>query len=112
MADDDGRSLSDTVADTKRQVQQGKDSRGGGLKAGLRAGGSSLSSSGRSMMSDAGAQASSRIGPVQYHKGGKVRKTGNARLKKGERVIPKGKRKKVERLMKRSGMGMTSRGRK
>jgi len=79
------------------------------LKEGLKEGGRDLSESGNRMMSDARDEAASKIGPVQYHRGGKVRKTGNARLKKGERVIPAGKRKKVERLMKRSGMSMKAR---
>ena len=52
---------------------------------------------------------SSSIRPVAYHSGGRVRKGGSARLLKGERVIPRGKRKKVERLMKREGMRMKSR---
>jgi len=51
------------------------------------------------------------IQPVKYHRGGKVRKTGPAVLKRGERVIPAGKRKKVERLMKRNKMKMRSSGR-
>jgi hypothetical protein len=38
--------------------------------------------------------------PPVYHRGGKVRKTGLARLKKGERVLTKGQQK---RLMKRRG---------
>lgn len=42
-------------------------------------------------------------------KGGKVRKTGPAYLHKGERVIPADKRKKVERLMKRSKTRQTGR---
>lgn len=51
----------------------------------------------------------SSIRPVQYRKGGKVRKTGLARLHKNERVIPAGKRKKVERLMKRNKIRMKGR---
>lgn len=35
-----------------------------------------------------------------YKKGGKVRRTGLARVHKGERVIPKSKVKRVEKLMK------------
>lgn len=35
-----------------------------------------------------------------YKKGGKVRRTGLARVHKGERVIPKAKVKRVEKLMK------------
>lgn len=52
---------------------------------------------------------SSSIRPVAYKRGGKVRKTGPAILHKNERVIPAGKRKKVERMMKRSKMRMKAR---
>ena len=48
------------------------------------------------------------VGKVEYHRGGKVRKTGPAIVKRGESVIPAGKRKKVERLMKRKGMKLTN----
>lgn len=34
-----------------------------------------------------------------YHKGGKVRKTGPARLKKGEVVLTKGQQKKLKKRM-------------
>lgn len=75
----------------------------------LKAGGRSLSDSGQKMISDSRDEAASNVRPVQYKRGGKVRKTGRAIVHKGERVIPAGKRKKVERLMKRSGMRMRSR---
>ena len=52
--------------------------------------------------------ADTRITPVQYHRGGKVRKTGPAILKRGERVIPASKRKAVERSMKREGVSLTN----
>ena len=52
------------------------------------------------------------ISPVKYHRGGKVRKTENARVKKGERVIPKSRVKQVERLMKKSRIPMTARKKK
>ena len=60
------------------------------------AAGKSLSSSGKDEDRLAG-EISQRIGAVQYHKGGKVRKTGPAILKRNERVIPAGKRKKAEK---------------
>ena len=44
--------------------------------------------------------ASSDYVPRSYHRGGKVRKTGLARLKKGERVLTRGQQK---RLMKKRG---------
>lgn len=43
---------------------------------------------------------SSDDGSQSYHKGGKVKKTGLARLKKGERVLTKGQQKK---LLKKGG---------
>ena len=36
---------------------------------------------------------------TSYHKGGRVRKTGLARLKKGERVLTKGQQKKLKKRM-------------
>lgn len=36
-------------------------------------------------------------GAPSYHRGGKVRKTGLARLKKGERVLTKGQQKRLMR---------------
>ena len=72
----------------------------------LRAAGSSLSSSGQSEMNRS---SNMSITPSQYKRGGKVRKTGMAKLHKNERVIPAGKRKKVERLMKKSEMRMKAR---
>ena len=75
------------------------------LKSGLKAAGQSLSDYGRDEMD----QSSRGITPVQYRHGGKVRKTGPAILHKNERVIPANKRRKVERLMKRSKMRMKSR---
>ena len=56
--------------------------------------------------------ASDRVTPVQYRKGGKVRKTGPAIVHRGERVVPADKRKKVERSMKREGMSLTNKKRK
>lgn len=84
-----------------RKWSQGK------TASGLRAAGSSLMDSGRDEMDD-----SRGITPVQYRKGGKVRKTGIALIHKDERVIPASKRKKVERLMKRAKMRKTDRSRR
>lgn len=78
------------------------------VKQGLKDGGRSMSQSGQGMIDSARDEAASSIRPVQYKRGGKVRKTGPAIVHKGERVIPAGKRKKVERMMKRSGMRMRS----
>lgn len=43
--------------------------------------------------------------PPSYHRGGKVRKTGLARLKKGERVLTKGQQDQIEKRMKSKGRG-------
>lgn len=50
--------------------------------------------------------------PQQFKRGGKVRKTGRAILHAGERVIPAGKVRRVERLMKRAKMRKTDRSRR
>ena len=105
MADGDLRSAGDI---SSGQATDSGDSR---WKKGLKAAGRSLSSSGQSMMDQSRSDSASRIGPVTYHSGGKVRKGGNARLLKGERVIPRSKVKRVEKLMKRSKMRMKSSGR-
>jgi hypothetical protein len=60
-------------------------------------------------MDDSRSEASSSIHAVQYRKGGKVRKTGPAIVHRGERVIPAGKVKRVEKMMKRSKMRMKAR---
>lgn len=76
-------------------------------KNGLKGAGASLSQSGSDQISAARDQAaanSNRQTPM-YHKGGTVRKTGTARLLKGEYVVPRGKVKRVRRLMKTRGMG-------
>lgn len=78
------------------------------MKQGLKDGGRSMSQSGQGMVDSARGQAASSIRPVQYKRGGKVRKTGPAILHKNERVITAGQRKKVDRMMKRSGMRMRS----
>lgn len=74
-----------------------------------------LKAAGRSLMDSGDAEMSSAAGrgitPVSYKRGGKVRKTGLARLHSGERVIPRGKVKKVERMMKSKRMKMRGSGR-
>lgn len=70
-------------------------------------GGAGLSAAGQKMIEGVRQEAMSdmdRQAPVNlpsYRKGGKVRRTGLARLHKGEKVIPRGKVKKVERQMKK-----------
>lgn len=100
MADDD----TSTSTSTKRW----KDSTA--AKA-TRSAGESLSSSGQSMMDSSRSEAASNIHAVSYKRGGKVRKTGPANLHKGERVVPRGKVKAVEKSMRRMKMRMKSSGR-
>ena len=107
MDDDDGPSLGEHVSETKREVKQGKSDRSSANRGALSAAGSSLSSMGKDE-SDRASAIGENIRPVQYHKGGKVRKTGPAVLKRGERVIPAGKRKKAEKVLRRAGMSLTS----
>ena len=76
-------------------------------KSRLKAAGQSLQESGRDESDSA---ASDRITPVSYKRGGKTRKTGMALLHKGERVIPRGKVKKVEKMMRKKKMRMKDRG--
>jgi len=81
-----------------------KDSKTAG---GMRSAGASMVKSGQEEL---GRAASERITPVQYGRGGKVRKTGGAVVHKGERVIPKGKVKRVEKMMRKAKMRMKARG--
>lgn len=85
-----------------------KDSKGAGALSTV---GSGMQAVGQSMMDRSAEEASSRIGPVSFKRGGKTRKTGLARLHKGERVIPRGKVKRVEKMMRKSKMRMKSSGR-
>lgn len=75
-------------------------------KGGLKSAGKSLLRSGQQELDHA---ANERITPVQYKRGGKVRKTGIAKLHKNERVIPKGKVKRVEKMMRKEKMRMKAR---
>ena len=77
---------------------------------GLGAAGSSLSQSGKDE-SDRASQ--DRVSPTPYgfKRGGKVRKTGPAVVHRGERVIPRGKVKRVEKLMRKNKIRMKASGR-
>jgi hypothetical protein len=87
---------------------------GGGAKPGstnpfaiaAKVAGKTIAAGGRSLAEAAGKYAEN-VHPVEYRKGGKVRKTGRIKIRADERVIPAKKRKKVERLMKRAGMKLT-----
>lgn len=83
-----------------------KDSR---AASGTRAAGRGLADAGSRMMSEGSSRG---FTPVQYKRGGKVRKTGPAIVHAGERVIPRSKVKRVDRMMKRKGMRKTNRGRR
>jgi SLT domain-containing protein len=52
---------------------------------------------------DAARQDSANIHAVSYKRGGKVKRTGLARLHKGEVVVPRNKVKKYRKAMRRSG---------
>lgn len=100
MDADNSQSTSDPNAAAKKNDDR--------LKDAAKTAGRSLSSSGQSMTRGAGGEASSRIGAVSYKKGGRVKRTGLARLHKGELVIPRGKvarAKSAMRKMKSSGRG-------
>lgn len=92
--------------DSSTQSQSPKKWRDSKAASGLRSAGDSLMSSGSDMMDRA---ADDRITPVQYKRGGKVRKTRMAKVHRGERVIPKGKVKRVEKMMRKAKMRMKAR---
>ena len=74
------------------------------LRSGLQKAGKSLSQKGVDMINasrDQAAAGADRPVVPSYKRGGIVRKTGLARVHKGERVIPKHKVKKVERALKK-----------
>jgi hypothetical protein len=97
MADDDSDSSSTDTSNSRWKKSK--------TAGGLRGAGKSLSSMSQSEMDSA----SRTIAPVQYKRGGKVRKTGGAIVHKGERVIPKSKVKRVEKMMRKKKMRMKAR---
>lgn len=68
-----------------------------------RTGGGGLAGVGQRMMSTAADDASRNIHAVSYKKGGRVKKTGLARLHRGELVIPRNKVKRVKKAMRKRG---------
>ena len=98
----------DYSSDTTSKRKRGS----GAVQGGLRAAGSGLSQMGRDFSDSARSETDSSIHAVSYKRGGKIRKTGLKNVHKDERVIPSNKRKKVERMMKRSGMSLTNKKRK
>ena len=66
------------------------------------AAGSALRSYGQDE-SDRASAISQSIRPVSYKRGGTVRKTGLARLHKGEVVVPRSKVKRVKKALRRAG---------
>lgn len=75
--------------------------------AALRIAGKTIATGGASKMESAKGHAEN-VRPVKYHRGGKVRKTGPAVLKRNERVIPASKRKKAEKVLRKAGMSLTN----
>ena len=108
MADDDDSSGWASSTSTTGPSSSSSD-RSKKLKSATREAGQGLQAYGAA---EADRASSTRITPVAYRKGGKVRKTGPAILHRNERVIPASKRKKAERLMKRSGMSLTNKTRR
>lgn len=74
-------------------------------KKGASAAGKSLSAAGQKQLSDVRDEAMSsmdRQNPVpSYSRGGKVRKTGLAKVHRGEYVVPKKKARKVSKLLRK-----------
>jgi len=104
---DDGFDPSADASSANREAQSDSGWKKSRAAGGLRAAGKSLSQSGRDELNDASRMAPT---PVAYHRGGKIRKTGLKRLEKGERVIAKGKTKRVEKMMRKAKMRMKARG--
>ena len=102
MADDDGPSLGDHVAETKRETS--KSGKGRGAASAVASG---LSSMGKDE-TDRAEKIGENIHAVAYKRGGKVRKTGPAIVHRGERVIPASKRKKAEKVLRKAGMSLTN----
>jgi hypothetical protein len=102
-ASQDSGGTSNSGSNSGSSKSRWKDSKTAG---GLRAAGSSLMSSGQGEL---GRASSMSITPSQYKRGGKVRKTEKALVHKGERVIPKSKVKRVEKMMRKKKMRMKAR---
>jgi hypothetical protein len=77
-----------------------KDSKGASA---ARSGGSGLAAAGQRMMSDSAEESARNIHPVSYKKGGRVKRTGLARLHKDEYVVPRNKVKRMKKAMRRRG---------
>lgn len=60
-------------------------------------------------MKDRLASEENRAWPQRYKRGGLVSKSGRALVHKGELIVPRAKRKRTERLMKRSGIRLKAR---
>jgi hypothetical protein len=105
MADSEDAYSYDNSSSTRKKGMSDK------TKGRLNSAGSALQSYAQ-QESDRADAISQSIRPVQYHRGGKVRKTGPAILKRNERVIPASKRKKAEKVLRRAGMRLTNKGRK
>lgn len=105
--DDDGDDGNSSSGSTSTASSSSSGWKGSRAQKGTSKAGAGLSAAGQKMIEGSREEAMAnmdRQAPVNlpsYRHGGKVRKTGLARLHKGEKVIPRGKVKKVERRMKK-----------
>ena len=110
-AGDYSTSIGDGSSDNSSSSDSSSRKKSGGMskktKDRLSSAGNSLSDMG-SDEADRSAQITASIRPVQYKRGGRVRKTGPAIVHKDERVIPASKRKKAEKVMRKAGMSLTN----
>ena len=110
---DPATNTSDSESDASNPYGGSRSSSSGGKSKsrgnkGIEKAGAGLRAAGQKMIEGSREEAMANMDrqtPVNlpsYRHGGKVRKTGLARLHKGEKVIPRGKVKKVTRAMRRS----------
>ncbi len=92
--DPDGPDATDSNSSSSSRKSKTKDS--------LRGAGSALSSY-ASQESDRASDIAQSIRPVSYKRGGTVKRTGLARVHKGELVIPRGKVKRAKKAMRKAG---------
>ncbi len=83
---------------------------GSRVKKAGEAAGRSLNQSGQDALSSVRQEAASAVERMQsYKRGGKVRKTGPAKLHRGELVIPRGKVKRVKEALRKTKRKSTGR---
>ena len=112
MADDSGLTGDSGWSSDSGGSSSSSSSSGGGdsrWKKALRAGGRSLNQSGQSTLESVREQAAANVSRGDsYKRGGRVKRTGLAKVHRGERVIPKSKVKRVEKMMRSKKMRMKS----